>query len=191
MRQRKSRPTRGLALDWIYLVGIVLKGLDAVFQLVAGIPLLLITHVQLMDFVHTVTAGELVEDPHDFLANLSLNEAAHISAAGMLMGAIYLAIHGAAKLAIVIALVRGSKRAHPWAVGVLAALLVAQIVDLVVRFSIGVLLLSIVDAIIIALLVREWRHHRSFPDILGARVPWIARHRHEILIAPHHTSQQA
>lgn len=118
MRRQISEATRGLILDWAYLVGVVVKGLDATLELVAGIPLLLITHVQLVDFVRTITAGELAEDPHDFLANLYLHEAARIDAAGMLVGAVYLIVHGAVKLAVVIALVRGSKRAYPWAVTV-------------------------------------------------------------------------
>lgn len=176
VRRRMSEATRGLVLDWMYVVGVVVKGLDAVLELVAGIPLLLITHVQLVSFVQAITAGELAEDPHDFLANLYLHEAAHISSSGMLLGAIYLIVHGAVKLVVVIGLIRGSKRAYLWAVIAISALLAGQIVDLVVAFSTGVLLLSIMDAVIIGLLVREWRHHRPFPDVVRSRVPWLAQH---------------
>ncbi|HEU0257254.1 MAG TPA: DUF2127 domain-containing protein [Microbacteriaceae bacterium] len=177
MRRRVSSAVRGLVMDWLYLIGVVFKGLDAILELAVGIPLLFISHVQLLHIVQAVTAGELVEDPHDFLANLYLHEAARIGSAGMLVGAIYLVVHGGVKLPMVIALVRGSKRAYPWAVGVLSALLVVQIIDLALHYTTGVLLLSVLDAVIIALFLREWRHHRPFMAVLHARASWLWRWR--------------
>ena len=54
---------------------------------------------------------------------------------------------------------------------------IVQVIDLVVAFSIGVLLLTLLDLFIIAITVREWRHGRMLHDVLRARMPWLMRRR--------------
>lgn len=173
-----SRVRRDAVADWLFLVGIVFKGLDGVVEVLVGVPLLLLTHVQIVQIVQAMTAGELAEDPHDFLANLILHESAKLGAGVTFVGGIYLLVHGAVKIAIVIALFRGSQRAYPWAVAALSALLVVQVVDLIARFSFGVLALSVLDAIIVALTIREWRHGRSLPEVARARWGALKAMRH-------------
>lgn len=172
MSDSVSRGRRDAIADWLFLVGIVFKGLDGVVEVLIGIPLLFLTHVQIVQIVQAMTAGELAEDPNDFLANLILHESTKLGAGVMFVGGIYLLVHGGVKIIVVIALFRGSQRAYPWAVAVLSALLVVQVIDLVARFSFGVLALSVLDAIIIALTIREWRHGRSLPEVARAR--WAA-----------------
>lgn len=177
MRWLRSGPHRELVLDWVFLVGVLLKALDGLVELVVGIPALFITKVQLIALAHALTSGELAEDPHDLIANLILHEAGKLGAAALVIGGIYLVVHGVVKVAIVAALFVGSTRIYPWAVGALTVLLIVQIVDLTARFSVGVLLLSVLDAIIIALTLREWRHGRSLRDVVRARMPWLTRLR--------------
>lgn len=177
MRWVRSGPHRELVLDWVFLVGVLLKALDGLVELVVGIPALFITKVQLIALAHALTSGELAEDPHDLIANLILHEAGKLGAAALVIGGIYLVVHGVVKVAIVAALFVGSTRIYPWAVGALTVLLIVQIVDLTVRFSVGVLLLSVLDAIIIALTLREWHHRRSLRDVVRARMPWLTRLR--------------
>lgn len=174
MRWLRSSAHRELVLDWVFLVGLLLKALDGVAELLFGIPALFVSKVQVIAIAHAVTAGELAEDPNDLIANFILHESAKLSTGALLIGGIYLVVHGAVKVAIIVALVAGSKRAYPWAVGALTALLIVQIVDLAVKFSIGVLLLSVLDVIIIWLTVREWRHGRSLDDVVRLRMPWLS-----------------
>ncbi|GAB3395794.1 DUF2127 domain-containing protein [Humibacter soli] len=175
MKFRLDAERRDLILDWVFLVGVALKGIDGLIEVLAGIPLFFITKWQLMSLAQAVTAGELAEDPHDLLANFLLHEASKASGSSLFIGGLYLFLHGVVKLAIVIALVRGSRRVYPWAVGALSVLLVIQLVDLVVKFSVGVLLLTLLDALIIWLTVREWRHGRTLHDVLRLRAPWFGR----------------
>lgn len=177
MRWLRSTAHRELILDWMFLVGVLVKGLDGLVELAAGIPALFISKVQLVALAHAVTAGELAEDPHDLIANLILHESAKLGAAALLIGGIYLVVHGTVKVAIVVALLLGSKRIYPWAIGALTALAILQIFDLIVKFSFGVLALTMLDIIIIWLTLREWRHGRTLHEVIRVRMPRLARMR--------------
>ncbi|WP_460518136.1 DUF2127 domain-containing protein [Humibacter antri] len=161
----------------MFLIGVLLKALDGLVELAAGIPALFITKVQLVALAHALTSGELTEDPHDLIANLVLREAGRLGAGALLLGGIYLVIHGAVKVAIVVALLLGSRRVYPWAIGALAVLLIIQIVDLIAKLSVGVLFLSALDLFIIWLTAREWRHGRTLHDVIRVRMPWLHRRR--------------
>jgi uncharacterized membrane protein len=173
MRQDTSE--RGRVLDVVFLVGIVLKGIDGAIELLVGLPLLVLRPGQISSVAHRITAGELAEDPHDLIAHLVLHGAAALSAEATLYVALYLVLHGVVKVAVVIALLRGSERVHPWAIGALGVFLVAQVVELVVHPSLGVVALTVFDAAIILLTWREWRQHRSLRDALFRTVPALRR----------------
>lgn len=174
---RTTRTDRGRLLDVVFLVGIALKGIDGAAELLLGVPLLFLRPGQISGVAHLLTAHELAQDPHDLIANLILHGAAALSADAALYAAVYLIVHGLVKVLIVIALLRGSNRVHPWAIGTLAAFLVAQLVEIAVHPSVGVALLSAFDAVIIVLTWREWRQHRTLRDALYGAVPALARRR--------------
>lgn len=52
---------------------------------------------------HALTAHELAQDPHDFIARHLLHSASQLSRSTTLFGAIYLLSHGLAKVVLVIA----------------------------------------------------------------------------------------
>lgn len=165
-------------MDWLFLVGLLLKLVDGVVELLVGVPLLFLNQERLARIGRWLTAGELAEDPNDFLANLILHESLKPHLHGTVLVGIYLVIHGLVKLLIVWGIKRGSKRSYPWAVGALTVLLVLQLVDMAIKFSMVVLLLTIFDIIVLALTVREWREGRSLEEVLRLRVPRaFRRHR--------------
>lgn len=174
---REPNAHRELILDWVFLVGVLLKTLDGLVELAAGIPALFISKIQLVALAHAATSGELAEDPHDLIANLVLHESGKLSQSALLIGGLYLVIHGAVKIVIVIALFLGSRHIYPWAIGALTVLLIIQVADLAAKFSFGVLALTVLDIIIIWVTLREWRHGRSLHDVVRLRVPWLARKR--------------
>ncbi|WP_052226924.1 DUF2127 domain-containing protein [Microbacterium mangrovi] len=171
-----SRSARREALlDWTFLIGVLLKGVDGLIELLVGIPLLFLTPGQISGVARWLTASELSEDPDSAWANLLLREVARFGHASLAIGGIYLIVHGAVKLAIVVALLLGTRRIYPWAVAALALLTIVQIVDLFLKFSVGVLLLCVLDVLIIVLTIREWREGRSLHDVLRLRAPWLTR----------------
>lgn len=57
-------------------------------------------------------------------------------------------------------LLRRIYRAYPWAIGILLALLAYQVYTLVVAPTVSMTMLSLLDAVIIVLVVREYRRLR-------------------------------
>lgn len=170
-----TRANRDLVWDWVFLVGVLLKALDGLLELVVGIPAVFLTADQVAALGDRLTARELAHDPHDLIATMILRESHRLSHDTLLIAGIYLIVHGVVKLAIVAALILGSRRVYPWAIGALSILLVVQLVDLVMKFSVGVLVLTLIDVAIIVLTVREWREGRTLRDVVRLRMPWMLR----------------
>lgn len=179
MRTAPSTSTTrwGAVLDWVFLAGLLLKVVDGVVELLVGLPLLFLDQERIARIGRWLTADELAEDPNDFLANLILHESLKPHLHGTVIISIYLVTHGLAKLLIVWGIMRGSKRSYPWAIGALTVLLVVQVVDMAIKFSVVVLLLSVLDVVVLALTIREWREGRSLEEVLRLRVPWVFRRR--------------
>ena len=169
---------RDHVLDLVFLVGLLVKGLDGLVELVVGLPLLVLTRAQLSGLAEAVTAHELAEDPHDVLAHLLLHGVATASPDGLLLGGVYLIVHGVVTLAIVLALVLGRRRIYPWAIAALSAFTVLQLVDLVLQPTVPVALLTVLDIVIVVLTWREWRHGRTLRETLRDTVAWLRPRRH-------------
>jgi uncharacterized membrane protein len=175
-----ARWTRERWFDLVFLVGFAFKAVDGLVELAAGIPLLFLRPAQVETAARLVTAGELQEDPDDLLAHLIRHGAATLSTDATLFAAAYLIVHGLVKLGIVAAIFRGSRRLYPWAITALGGFVVWQGYEFVLHPGVWLALLTLFDVVIVALAVREWRHHRSLGDavrsLLG-RAPRTRRHR--------------
>ena len=170
--ETRSREDR--ALDFSFLIGIGLKILNIIGDVIVGIPLLLIQPSQIGNFIHSLTASELLENPDDKIANFLVSTTAHVTHGSLIYLGIYFLLHGLVKIGIVGALIRGSRNVYPWAIGALVALLLYQIVSIIIHFSIILTALSVLDLVIILLTLREWYHHRTLQDVLMYYAPKIA-----------------
>ena len=168
----RSREDR--VLDYSFLIGIGLKILNIIGDILIGIPLLFIQPGQIADFIHWLTASELLENPHDNIANFLVSTSSHVTHGSLLYLGVYFLLHGVVKIGIVAALVRGSHTVYPWAIGALTTLLIYQIVSIILHFSLTLTILSALDLVIIVLTLREWRHHRTLQDVLMFYAPQIA-----------------
>lgn len=168
----RSREDR--ILDYSFLVGISLKVLNIIGDVLVGIPLLFIKPRQIGAFIHSITASELLENPNDHLSNFLIHSTARLTHGALLYLGIYFLLHGLVKIGIVAALVRGSRNVYPWAIGALGVLLIYQIISISIHFSITLTILSVLDFVIILLTLREWRHHRTLQDVLMYYSPKVA-----------------
>lgn len=156
----------GDLLDRSFTIAIVLKGLDGVLEVVGGLLLLAITPATIDRLVVALTQHELSEDRHDFLATHLLHSAGTLTSSALTFGAVYLLLHGAVKIVLVAALLRDKLWAYPWMIGFLIIFIVYQIYRMALAFSIGLLLLTIFDAVVVWLTYREYGRQR----ILKSRV---------------------
>jgi len=148
-------------LDQAFLVGIVLKGLDGVLEVVGGLLLLLVTPATIDRVTRALTQHELSEDPHDFIANHLLHAAGSLTGGSVRFGAAYLLTHGLVKIVLVGALLRDKLWAYPWMIAFLKAFIAYQVYRMTFAPSIGLAGLTVFDAVVAWLTYREYLKQRS------------------------------
>ncbi|GAA4160612.1 hypothetical protein GCM10022286_16900 [Gryllotalpicola daejeonensis] len=166
---------RERVLDLVFLVGVVVKGVDGLVEFLGGAILLFVTPGQILGVTQSVFAHELAEDPDDPIANAVLHGVAHLDSGATAFLAAYLLVHGVVKLAVVIALLLGSRRIYPWAIVVLVLFLIYQLYELITAPGVGVIILTALDAVIIWLTWREWRHGRTLHETARGTFDWLLR----------------
>jgi uncharacterized membrane protein len=137
----------------------MLKGLDALAEIVSGLALLIIKPEFFLRLISALTQDELEEDSRDFVANQLANLASHISIGAQHFAAFYLLVHGVVKIVLVVALLKDKLWAYPWAIGVFGAFIVYQLYRFTYTHSLGLIALSVFDVIVIWLIWLEYRAH--------------------------------
>lgn len=148
-------------LDRVFAIGIVLKGLNGLFELIGGVLLLLVTPTQIHGIIRVLTQGELSEDPDDYVASRLLQTGDGLTGPGVLFGAAYLLIHGIVKVVLVAALLRNKVWAYPWMIAVLLAFIGYQTYRIVLTPAVPLIALTVFDLAIAALTWREYRRQRA------------------------------
>ena len=150
------------ALDRTFKIGLVLKGLDGILEVVGGILLLFLSPHAIEHIARTLTAHELSQDSHDMIARYILHTASHVSTSTTLFGAVYLLSHGGAKIVLVALVLREKLWAYPWLIALLLAFIVYQLYRIsAVHFSIGLTALTVFDAALVWLTWREYKARRA------------------------------
>ena len=148
-------------LDKFYEAGIIIKGIDGLVELISGIVLLVIGSGTILSITRSVTRNELSQDPHDFIATHVLHAGSSLAHGHASFAAAFLLIHGGVKVGLVVALLLNKLWAYPLGLVVLSLLLLYQIYQLIVAPSFGMAFLSVLDAVIIWLIWREWQRVRA------------------------------
>jgi uncharacterized membrane protein len=144
-------------LDKIFEGGIIIKGVTGLAEFVGGLLLIFISPAQMHQFITLITQRELIEDPHDMIANALLQATSHIVAGTRVFLITYLWIHAVIKLIAVIGILKNQLWAYPFSLVTLGLLMLYQAYTLIfVRASVGMLLLTIFDVFILLLIWREY-----------------------------------
>ncbi len=147
--------------DKAFAVGLALKGLDGIAEVVGGLWLLLIGPLRLQAWIGALVAPELNQDPTDFIATHVLHWAAQFDQGSVLFAAAYLLSHGVAKLVVIVEILRGRLWAYPGLIWLTGAFAAYQIYHMAVAGpSFGFVALTLFDLLIIALTVVEYRRLR-------------------------------
>lgn len=153
------------ALDRVFDVGVIIKGFDGAVELIVGLLLLLAPHA--IDAVLDWIAGRAQAEPSrvgEFVATVVGHADAQLAGGGTGFLIAFLLAHGVIKLALVYALLRRIIKAYPWAIGILITFLAYQLFVLVTSPSLGQVLFSVLDVVIIVLVWREYRELRRAGD---------------------------
>lgn len=155
----RPAPKRGLAWLWheLFEASLVIKGLLAGSESLAGLGLLLTSNHLILRFVAWLTHHELTQDPTDPMATWTRHAMEAFSIETQHFYAIYLMTHGGLKLAMVLLLARRILWAYPAAMALLAGFILYQLNHWTHTHSPALLVLTAFDAFMIYLVWREYR----------------------------------
>jgi uncharacterized membrane protein len=148
-------------LDKTYEIGILIKGIDGVLELIGGLLVLVLNPHAINGIVSFLTQDALQENPHNFIATHIVKYGHHLSAGHNLFAAAFLLTHGLVKVVLVTCLLLNKHWAYPWAIGVLGLFLVYQVYLLITQPTFGMAFLTVLDIVIIGLIYREWQQIRA------------------------------
>jgi len=166
-------------LDRVFEIGIILKGINGLAELIGGLLLLLVTAGDIYHLAVLLTQDELSEDPHDFIARHLLHTATGLTGSAVVFGAVYLLLHGAVKVVLVIALLLNKLWAYPCMIIVLLIFIGYQLYRIAILPSAGLVALTIFDVAIVALTWREYRRQRGITkdSTPTSKSGWVTRSR--------------
>jgi uncharacterized membrane protein len=148
-------------LDRAFETGIVLKGLDGILELLGGLLLLVVSPAGIDRFVTALTRHELSEDPRDLVATHLLRLTHGLTGAAVGFAAVYLLLHGLAKVVLVVALLRDRLWAYPAMIALLLAFIGYQVYRIALSASAWLIALTLFDAAVAWLTWREYGRRRA------------------------------
>jgi uncharacterized membrane protein len=137
-------------------ISIALKGLFAILECAAGVALYFTSRETMVAVVTALVHNELVEHPRDFVATYVLGLAEGFSVSGRHFAIWYLISHGAVKVVLVAGLLRNLRWAYPASLVVLGLFILYQLYRMTFAPSPGLVLLTVFDLFVIALIWHEW-----------------------------------
>ena len=143
-------------LDKIFEAGLLIKGVGGVLEFLSGLFLFFVSPAAIHNFIVVITQRELIEDPHDMIANALLGWTSHIGHGATTFLIVYLWIHASVKLIAVVGILRNQLWAYPFSLITLGFLMIYQVYDIYLHGSIGMIILTIFDAFIVWLIWREY-----------------------------------
>lgn len=159
MSWSKSKITHDL-----FDVSVIAKGIDGVLEIAGGVLLLVTSPDRLLSFVRVLTQHELSEDPSDLVARHLLNSAHHLTAGTKTFAAMYLLWHGAVKGGLVAGLLLRKRWAYPAAIIAFILFVIYQLYRYSHTHSLGLIVLSALDVVVIALTWLEYRRLRRLGE---------------------------
>ncbi len=144
-------------LHALYLIGIVIKSMDGILELLGGFILFAIKSDSMVKIVQTIFRHELIQDPTDILANYLIKASHTVSFSTLSFAAVYLMIHGFIKIGLVTGLWFKKLWAYPLAEIALAIFVIYQLIRFSRTHSLILILLTVLDIVILLLVNIEYK----------------------------------
>lgn len=142
-------------------LGILIKAIDSVLEIIGGILLVFLNPSRLNNLVAWLTQHELSEDPRDVIANFMISLSSKFTINTQYFGVFYLVSHGIVKLILIIFLWKRKTWAYPVTIVSLIVFIMYQIYRYMLNPSIGLVILTIFDVIMIILTFIEYRRIKN------------------------------
>lgn len=155
----------------LFQVAVVVKGIDGVLEFIGGVLLLFVSPTALHRLVIMLTQHELAEEPDDWLALTLRNLAEAFSVETRHFASAYLIGHGILKIFLAASLLRERLWAFPLALSVLTVFVAYQVHRFGRTHSMTLLALTVLDAVVMVLIWREYRSSRERARSSGTAKP--------------------
>ena len=141
----------------VFRFSVILKGLHALTEIAGGLLFHFVSAPTVLHWVNLLTQEELTEDPRDFVATHLLSAAQNLTGATQSFYAFYLISHGLIKVVLVAGLLKEKLIAYPLSLAALGGFIAYQLYRYSYTHSFGLIVLTVFDLIVIALVWHEWR----------------------------------
>lgn len=141
----------------VFDITLLLKGITAFGELAGGLLLYSISTESITRITTFILKGELIEDPHDIIANYLMHIALTFGGSSKVFAALYLAGHGIVNGLVVLGLWKEKIWAYPISFAVIGALIAYQVYLLTFGYSLWLVILTALDLIILFLAWHEYR----------------------------------
>jgi len=140
--------------DTLFNIGLAVKGVDSVFEVIGGV--LLTMPTKLARYLLVLSQHELYKHHHVLSGQLD-KLADSVSAHASMGEAIYLAVHGLAKVILIAAIYGGKKWGYLGLMGVLSVFAVIEISRGIYAHEVVTGALALFDIAMVVLIYKEYR----------------------------------
>lgn len=152
-----TETTGRTGVERLFRAALLLKGIDGAAELVAAVVLALLPALTLQRLVADVLVRDMLWSSHGLVARHLETVTTAFADGNRAFAVVYLGLHGLLKLGLVVALLRRWLPAYPVAMVVLAAFVGYEVYRAVTHGSLVLPVLAALDALILVLVVREYR----------------------------------
>ena len=142
-------------------IGILVKGIDAILEIIGGILLVFLNRNRLNKIIILLTQHELSEDPKDVVANFMIKISSGFSISSQHFGVFYLMSHGLIKLILVVLLWQKKIWSYLLTIVSLTLFIFYQAYRYTITHSAWLLALTIFDIIMIILTWIEYKRVKA------------------------------
>jgi uncharacterized membrane protein len=140
----------------LFNIGVWMKGIDGILEMGGGILALTVKKSTVIKVILLLTQQELIEDPHDVVANLLRQAVDHITTSSKMFSGLYLIAHGTVNVFLAVQLLRGRLWSYPIAIATLCVLIGYQIYRITLHHSLFLALVTGLDVVIVFLIRHEY-----------------------------------
>jgi len=148
-------------LDKTYEIGIILKGIDGVLELLGAIGLLFIPLRFFRSFSQWITETEAGSSHHGFISTHISRFGEELAKGHHTFAVLFLLTHGLVKVVLVVCLLQNKRWAYPFGLVALTLFLAYQLYEMAIHPTFGMGFLTVLDAVIIWLVWREWQQVKA------------------------------
>ncbi len=152
-----GRAMQEKSIHQIFVVSVLFKGAHALFEIVGGAALYLVSTEAIVRAINRWGYGELAEDRSDWVAEHVLEFGRTFSVEAHNFYAFYLLSHGLVKAVLVYGLLKEKLWSYPASFVVFGAFIAYQLYRYTYTHEFGLILLTLFDLFVIYLAVHEYR----------------------------------